>query len=345
MIERILIVGLGSIGKRHLKIARNCFPHSDIRILRHSIVEDTATQSNGNLFSFEEVLRFKPQIAVIANPAPYHLEIATLLITTGTHILIEKPISTSSIGVLELVTLGNFAKLIMMTGYNLRYLKSLSTFRQILNENLIGEILSVRSDVGLDLKKWRPESDYRESVSASSILGGGVLLELSHEIDYLRWIFGEVDWVRATLTRQSNLEIDVEDTGHITLGFEAKGNKKQLIASLNIDMIRQDPLRTCVAIGEKGSLRWNGLSGEVEKYSTNSKVWETLFAQNPNVDESYEAEWNDFIACISNGKKPLVTGEDGLKVLLIIEAIRASSLSGSHAEVQRGIAITSDNNE
>ena len=80
-------------------------------------------------------------------------------------------------------------------------------------------IRRLRCEIGQYLPLWRPGSDYRLGVSANRALGGGVLLELSHELDYLRWIFGDVDWVQASLERQSALEIDVEDTAHLLLSF------------------------------------------------------------------------------------------------------------------------------
>jgi predicted dehydrogenase len=104
-----------------------------------------------------------------------------------------------------------------MVGYNLRFMKSLKKFREILKKNTIGKILSIRSEVGSYLPSWRPDSDYKKSVSAIKKLGGGVLLELSHDIDYLVWLFGNVKWVSSTIHRQSNLKIDTEDTAHITL--------------------------------------------------------------------------------------------------------------------------------
>lgn len=345
MIDRIVIVGLGSIGRRHLKIARDLFPSADIRILRHTASTDSAVESNGNLFSIEEAVLFKPQVAVVANPSPNHLEIAHKMIDVGAHILIEKPISISVKGVRDLIHSATLAKLVVMTGYNLRYMKSLSKFRQLLQEGTVGEVLSVRSEVGLDLRKWRQDVDYRESVSARHALGGGVLLELSHELDYLRWIFGEVNWVRATLMRQSNLEIDVEDTGHITLGFDAKASNKTLVANLNIDMIRQDPVRTCVAIGIDGSLRWNGLTGVVEKFASNSQEWKILFKHDPNLDNTYESEWVDFINSAKSGVLPLVTGMDGLKVLEIVEAIRCSAPKGTQTLVSGGIEPSGDPRE
>jgi predicted dehydrogenase len=76
------------------------------------------------------------------------------------------------------------------------FLPSLIEFkRQIFSEKL-GKIYSIRAEIGQYLPGWRPESDYRICVSVQQKLGGGVLLELSHEIDYLSWIFGRVDWVK-----------------------------------------------------------------------------------------------------------------------------------------------------
>ena len=112
--------------------------------------------------------------------------------------------------------------------------------------------MSVRCEISHYLPSWRPECDYRQGVSGRGELSGGALLELSHEIDYLRWIFGEAVWVNATLSRQSRLEIDVEDTAHLVIGFAPDNGGRQLIASVNMDFIRHDNTRLCIAIGEKG---------------------------------------------------------------------------------------------
>ena len=102
------------------------------------------------------------------------------------------PIEISK-NILKLVRMCNSKKSILMVGYNLRHMKSLSKFREILKKKIIGKILSVRSEVGQYLPSWRINSDYKKSVSAREELGGGVLLELSHDIDYLVWLFGKVN--------------------------------------------------------------------------------------------------------------------------------------------------------
>jgi predicted dehydrogenase len=328
LIKRILIVGLGSIGKRHLRLARDLLPKADIRVLRHQAANEIPELSNGCFSSIEEAIAFDPQIAVIASPAPFHIVTAQVLAEAGVHLLIEKPLSASLDGVTQLLETCHKQGTVLLTGYNLRFLPSLWRFRDLLGEGVIGKVLSVRCEIGQYLPTWRLDSDYRQGVSARREMGGGVLLELSHELDYLRWIFGEVYWVKATLSRQSSLEIDVEDTVHLKLGFAPTVNGHQLISSVDLDFIRHDTTRICVAIGEKGSLRWNGLTGGVELYEAGAKEWSELFRHPHQCDDSYLAEWQDFIACVIEHKKPLTAGEDGLKVLEIIEAARTSAESG-----------------
>jgi len=336
LINRILIVGLGSIGKRHLRLARELLPNADIRVLRHQATNEVHGYSNGSFSSIEESIAFAPQIAVIASPATFHIATAQALAEVGVHLLIEKPLSASLSGVTQLLETCQTQGVVLLAGYNLRFLPSLQRYRDLLGENVIGKVLSVRCEIGQYLPSWRPGSDYRQGVSAQRELGGGALLELSHELDYLRWIFGEVDWVKATLSRQSMLEIDVEDTAHITLGFTPALDGYQLIGAVNLDFIRHDTTRLCTAIGEKGSLRWNGLTGEVLFYGAGRKEWELMFSHQHHRDESYMAEWKNFIECVNAHKIPLITGEDGLKVLQIIEAARHSAKSGGQmVEVER----------
>ena len=335
MINRILIVGLGSIGKRHLRLARELLPNADIRVLRHQATSEIPEFSNGCFSSIDQAIAFAPQIAVIANPAPFHITTAQTLAEVGVHLFIEKPLSNSLDGVTQLLETCQKQGTVLLTGYNLRFLPSLQRFRDLLGEGAIGKILSVRCEIGQYLPSWRPDSDYRQSVSARLALGGGALLELSHELDYLRWIFGEVEWVKATLSHQSDLELDVEDTAHLILGFVPTANGHQLIGAVNLDFIRHDTTRFCMAIGENGSLRWNGLTGEVALYEAGAKEWRELFNYPHQRDDSYLAEWQNFIACATENKIPLITGEDGLKVLEIIEAARISAASGRQVPVAK----------
>lgn len=324
MISRILIVGLGSIGKRHLRIARELTPNADIRILRHNATNEVPELANGCFFSLDEAITFAPEIAVIANPAPFHICTALALANAGVHLIIEKPLSDSLDGVAQLLEICNTKKIILLTGYNLRFLPSLKHFRDLVREGTVGKVLSVRCEIGQYLPSWRPETDYAQSVSALRALGGGALLELSHELDYLRWIFGEVAWVKANLSRQSSLMLDVEDTAHLILGFVPSSENHQVVGMVNLDFVRHDTTRVCAAIGEESTLRWNGLTGVVDVFDAGGKEWRELFNYPHQRDDSYLAEWQNFISSITENKPPLISGNDGLKVLQIVEAARQS---------------------
>jgi predicted dehydrogenase len=322
----ILIVGFGSIGKRHARIVRELVPNVKIIALRHKINKDSKDINIDHFVTkMDDALKFKPHAAVIANPATYHLEVALPLAQEGIHLLIEKPIANSMNNICKLIDICRQKKLILMVGYNLRFLESLQQFRKFLIEKKIGKVFSVRAEAGQFLPAWRPNIDYRYSVSAKASLGGGVLLELSHEIDYLRWLFGEVEWVSAFQITQSELDVDVEDTVHLVMGFESKTQAKPVVVNLNMDFIRHDKTRICTVIGEKGTLRWDAVSGIISIFEQGASEWENLYTKHNKIDSSYIAEWRHFLECISKESPPVISGDDGLKVLQVVESARRSS--------------------
>ena len=334
-ITRILIVGHGSAGKRHLRLARQFHPNANIRVLRHRECDLVPEFADGCFFDLQSALHFAPEIAIVANPASFHMGAAIPLAECGAHLLIEKPLADSIADIPRLIELCERKKRVLMTGYNLRFLPSLIRFRDLVHGGeLIGRVVSIRCEIGQYLPNWRPESDYRTGVSARKALGGGALLELSHEIDYLRWIFGEVAWVKASLLCQSDLEIDVEDTAHLILCLRPPLGTREVAASVNMDFLRHDTTRLCTAIGTSGTMRWNGLTGQIELFRPAAERWFEVFRYQHGRDDSYIAEWKHFLSCVNHVQTPLVSGMDGLRVLETIEAIRGASASGCAAQVK-----------
>lgn len=329
MIRRILIVGHGSIGSRHLRIVRSSLPDADIRVLRHQPCSKVPEFADGCFSSIGEALAFSPEIAILANPAIFHMEIATPLAEIGCHLLIEKPISDRPDDVPALIATANARNAIVQVGYNLRFIPSLVFFRELVHARHIGRVLSIRCEVGQYLPSWRPGTDYRTGVSARSELGGGVLLELSHELDYLRWIFGNVLWLSAWVGKQSSLEIDVEDTAHLILAHVGFEPDERPITNLSMDFIRHDTTRRCLAIGENGSLRWDATTGKVEFFSAGGSKWSTLFECHlQDRDESYRLQWEHFYGCATQIQSPLVNGGDGLETLKLVSSAQQSSEMG-----------------
>ncbi|MFT3858156.1 MAG: Gfo/Idh/MocA family oxidoreductase [Aquabacterium sp.] len=336
MIDRLLIVGLGSIGRRHLRLARSLLPRARICVMRHQKTDEVPEWADEVCCTLDEALAFKPMAAVIANPAPFHAEVALPLARAGIHLLIEKPVGTDSsqIDVLQRVCVD--AGVTAMTAYNLRFLPSLQKVRELLAAGHVGKVLSVRGEMGQYLPSWRPHADYRQGVSARKVLGGGVLFELSHELDYLRWLCGDVTWVQATLLKASDLDIDVEDTAHLVLGLNGMGDGVRsgpLVATINIDFVRHDTTRCVTFIGEAGSLRWNALDGRVDVCMAGQTGWETLAQLASQRDDSYIAEWQHWLQCIDLGAPCAPSIGDGLQVLRIIEAARASAAAAGRCDV------------
>jgi len=308
-------------------VVRTAMPHSKIMVLRHSAVSKNAALADFTTSSFNDVQGFQPQFAVLANPASLHAEMARPILAMGCHLLIEKPLATNPTDGQAIFVAAQTKGCTVQVGYNLRYLPSLQFFRDQIHQGCVGRVLSVRCEVGQSLESWRPGVDYRQGVSARRVLGGGVLLELSHELDYLAWIFGQIDWVSAWFGRQSDLEIDVEDTAHLLLQFKS-GEALPPVASVSLDFTRHDTTRRCVAIGENGSLAWDATKGTVEVCLKGNAEWQVLYRSNPERDFSYMAQWQGFIgaAAYSNGRPDPVAAdvEQALHVLEVVEAARNS---------------------
>lgn len=320
-VTKILLVGFGSIGNKHLQSLKKIAPEVEVVILRsHSLgnpVDDCVVVK-----TVDEALAFCPEAAIICNPSSFHLEVSERLVREGVHLLIEKPLSNTVSGVRNFIDSVNEAELKVMVAYNLRFSESLNAFKDVIDSSALGRVLHVHAEVGQFLPNWRPNAlDYRDSVSAKSELGGGALLELSHELDYLCWIFGSAISVSARAMKVSDLEIDVEDLVIAQIDLFHKG--KVLSASIHLDFLQQRPCRACKAICEKGTVVWDAIAGKVEIQRLNEVS--TCHEKNAPKNVTYEKELLAFIEAIEKDTDVPITCTEGLKVLELIEAARKSS--------------------
>ena len=322
---KILVVGFGSIARRHIHNLRSIDTTLQIGVWRQRSESTDLGEFSpliGNVFYGEEdVCAWEPEAAFITNPAPMHIEAGLFLARNGSHLFIEKPLSDTLEGVDELLALCRQRNLVLLVGYVFRFCNSLQVMRRALKEGRIGRPLSIRAEVGQYLPDWRPDSDYRQTVSARRDLGGGAVLELSHELDYVRWLLGEVKSVSAHLARTSDLEIDVEDTAEITLQFANKA-----VGSIHLDLVQRAATRVCRVVGTEGTLTWDGLSNRVQIFSATSNVWEDLLQSNTtDRNDMYKMELRHFIDCVLGKAEPMVNGQDGKRVLEIALAAKQSS--------------------
>lgn len=330
--ERYLIVSLGSIGRRHLRNLRILRPEALIAVWRQQSPVEPGETVDGADFLFstlKQALEFGPTAAIIAGPASTHLPVSIKLAEADIHLFVEKPISDRLQGLEALLSLCRHKHLTLMTGYNLRFLPSLNETKRIVESGAIGNVVSVRAEVGQYLPDWRPATDYRCGVSAQSALGGGALLELSHDLDYLYWLFGLPDRVTARGGRYSQLEIDVEDTVEMLLEYE---DPRRLV-SLHLDMIQRVPIRRCRFIGSEGTVIWDSIADRIELHLASRGAWEVIdgFALTDR-NQMYLEELRHFLDCAASGTLPHANGEDGRMVLAMVQAARMSMVDGTAVE-------------
>ena len=319
--HKIAVLGFGSSGQRFATLVSQRLPEAELLVYSSQQLEGKSFQSTSNL---SEVRKFGPTIAIICGAASDRLAMVKALPNAMRGVLIEKPLAVNyeeGIHVTrELVQRGG----ITQVGYNLRFSSSLREFKRKVDSLRFGRVLSVRAETGQYLPDWRTGRDYRTTASARGESGGGVLRELSHEIDYLRWIFGDIGWVSAWCGKQSDLEIDVEDTAHLTLGFSPDATLPMLIGQLNLDFTRQDRTRSITAVCAEGTLRWDGIALRVEEWPQGGAGWEVYYAEEVSAPTSYERQWDSFYLAVTEGGTPEVTVEDGSAVLSVIDSARSS---------------------
>lgn len=261
----------------------------------------------------------KPNVCFVCTPPSSHVPIAKLAIENDLHVFIEKPISSSFEGLDELLKIAKEKNLKITVGYNLRFNRSLKKIKELLSSRAIGKILYARILFGYYLPSWRPWQDYRKSYTASKDLGGGIILDGSHELDYALWFFGDPKEVNCTAEKVSDLEVETEDIAEINIKFP-----EGAIVNIHLDFLRHDYARNCEIIGEKGTIKWDYTKASVELYDIKNKQTE-LFELTEDPNDTYLKEIKHFIDCIEKDTDPLVTAEEAKKTLhLVLKAKEAA---------------------
>lgn len=322
--ERIVVIGMGSSGQRFVETILTSLPEAEILAVSSRKVSFPGVSVTASL---SDVVAFNPTVAVICGSASARLETVRALPQSVQGILLEKPISTDLPTAIELRDALEELNVVVGVGYNLRYSPSLQDFKRRVDNRELGKVLSIRAETGQYLPSWRSGRDYRDTVSAQRELGGGVLLELSHEIDYLRWIFGEPDWVSAWVGKQSEFDIDVEDDALLTIGFEGCGESDTIIGQVSLDFLRHDKTRSLHAVCEAGSLTWDGVRGAVHVFREGADAWQEEYSEQVGGPSSYDLQWQGFAELLNQRPSPGASIGDGLAVMSVIDSAWTSHQS------------------
>ena len=321
--QQVGVVGTGNIAERHRSNIRKLFPDSKIIALssRESLLENEIPYADLVVKNVDELIEKKIDYVIIASPANLHEYFSCKFIEIGIPTLIEKPISITVSDAKKIVSNTNIYKTPVGVGYCLRYLPSLSVVQNILSSNRLGRLFYGSVEVGQFLPDWRKNKDFRKSVSANKELGGGVLLELSHELDYLSLFFGSLEVIYSSINFTEELDLNVEDCADFCLKAENNFN-----INVHLDFLQRAPTRRCRFVGTKGALDWDLINHKVIFTSKNNNevVYED---KNFDINEIYLAMLRDFFNYSKTATSRLATPKDGANVIALIEKIRQKEVS------------------
>jgi predicted dehydrogenase len=319
--KSVLVVGAGSIGRRHLENLTKlglsrlaaCDPHPER-------LEYVTSHFHAQGFpTLEEALQeFRPNIVLICTPPVHHVAQAMLAVQAGAHVFIEKPLSDRMDGIQELQQEAIRRGATLQVGYNLRFHPAIQKLKQLIEENAVGKILWAQVECGSYLPDWRPWQDYRKSYTARRELGGGILLDGSHEIDYIIWFFGAPSDVVCMAGRVSTLEVNVEDCATILLQFPTG-----MRADVHLDFIQRSYSRACTLIGENGKLQWDFLGNAIEIVRPGIPVETLKF--DCDVNAMYLSELQNFLECAESRSHPRFELEEAILTLRVALAARRSA--------------------
>jgi predicted dehydrogenase len=333
--KRFLLCGLGSIGQRHARILRQQLgDQADLHAYRSRgfsiVINDDMTAMEGASpeaayaitphTSLPDSLSLKPDAVFVTNPISEHVKTALAAARAGCHIFMEKPVGHDMTGIAELLGLMKHKDLVGCSGYQLRFHPALAKIKEWLNEKVLGRVIHAHLHFGEWLPGMHPYEDYHISHASRADQGGGVILCLSHEIDYACWLFG---WPRMVTTlggTLGDLGIDVEDTADLQLSCGLEGC--EVPVNIHLDFLQKPPQRNCLITGTKGVIEWSYYSQHV----TLSRGGQTETFEFPNFvrNDMFQAQTANFLAAIDRKEQPVCSIADGVKTLQVCLAARES---------------------
>ncbi len=319
--DLVAVIGLGNIATRHRRNLKQLYPNVKIYAMSSSgrIPHDSIENADCLVDSIDSLIENHVQLVIVASPAPFHMKHAERFIQAGIPTLIEKPVTSSLDDAKQLMSVIEKYQTPVAIGYCLRYLPSSIEVKKVIESGKLGHIYHASVEIGQYLPDWRPSKDYRESVSARSELGGGALLELSHELDYTQWLLGNLNLEHAILRRTEELDLDVEDTADLLFRTD-----DHAVVYVHLDFLQRKAFRRCRFVGNKGVIEWDLISNEI--HFITPEVKEVLYSQ-PDWDKNqmYTAMILDFIAHIKKQPNQCVSISEAIKSVELIEKIKENS--------------------
>lgn len=328
---KALVLGCGSIGFRHIGHLRQ-LGLSDLEAVDPDPAARDRVRKRYGIRTHEQAetaLERRPEIVLVCTPAATHVPLTRQALEAGAHVFVEKPLSISLEGTEALLQAAEASGRVVQVGYNLRYHPAVRAAKRLVEEGRLGKVLLAHAEFGLYLERWWPGRDYRASYMARAEESGGLLLDVSHEIDLLLWLLGPVQEVTGVTAKLSGLEIPGVDA--IKAVMTMAGG---CLASLHIDCLQPVYTRSFTLIGEGTGLKWDCPYGRADTLGRlvmcgRDSARYTRVRVEGRAQDLYVEELRDFLRSVENGTPPEAGLAQGIEVLRAAAAIEKAARVGA----------------
>lgn len=299
---KVLIVGLGSIANKHISAIKALNLKVEFFALRSDI---QASDIDGitNIYSLKDI-PIGINFAIISNPTNLHYDYIDKLTEYGMPLFIEKPPVNSLSKLQPLLAKIEKNNIYTYVACNLRYLPCIHYLKQYISTNNV-RINEVNVYCGSYLPDWRPGKNYKTIYSANANMGGGVHLDLFHELDYIIWFFGKPMDYTASFRSVSSLNIDAIDYANYALSYPT------FSANIVLNYYRRKPKRTLEIIFDNNTWTIDLLQNKIR--DDNEII---IFASEDGIIETYKQQMSDFIINMKSNTS-INTFEESVEVLKI----------------------------
>lgn len=299
----VLIVGLGSIGKKHIAAIKALQSQAEIFALRSKAKAENYPNVT-NIYNPDEIESIAIDFAIIANPTSEHKKTIKKLIEYGFPLFIEKPIYST-------LDIENTVDTIIKKGIqtyvacNLRFLNGIKFIKEQLPKMQNKKLNEVNVYCGSYLPDWRPSIDFRKTYSAIAELGGGVHIDLIHELDYLYWLLGPPTAVKRNFRSQSSLSVSSFDYANYLLDYNG------FCANVVLNYYRREPKRSLELVFEDETWNIDLLQNRITCKN------QTIFSSDQRIADTYKPQMEYFINCLKEKENTFNTISDAYQVLKI----------------------------
>jgi len=328
---KILVVGTGSIGTRHI---------DNLHRLGHEVYAMDFNQKNldkvqplalGCFSSLEQALKLKPEVVFICTFSNAHIQIALQCAQAGCHLFIEKPLSTNLKGVKELLKTVRYKKLVSMVGCNMRFHPGIAYLHDLLEKKSeFKKIISAQLEFGYYLPFAK--KDYARSYMANKKLGGNIIFDCIHELDYAVWFFGKPEKVFCSAGKVSKLKMDTHDLAEMLIEFESGS-----VVLIHLDYLQHGYSRSCKIISQEASAKWDFSQGKVGVISRKNKEWQWIDKRTElYYNQMYIDEIKYFMKKVKDHQRTFNSIEDAIPVLKLAIAANRSAITGKWEIIKGG---------